>query len=86
MERRNCETEEVSELRLQSAREASRRRRWNAQSHGSELTVTKQQYLHEEGWQNPEHELHCQPWVKETMDHFHLKQIKWEHQLCTVCH
>ncbi len=83
VERRNCETEEVSELRRQSAREASSRRRYNAQSHSSEIAVTKQ---HEEGWCNPELELHCQPWVKEAMDHFHVKLNKWEHQLCTVCH
>lgn len=76
----------MSELRHQRARDASRQRRSNTQYHRSEVTVTKQKYLHEESWCNPEHELHNQPWVKETMDNFHLKQSKWEHHLCTVCH
>ena len=82
MKRRDHETEEISELRHQHAREASRRCRHNAQSHHSEVTVTKQRFLHEEGWCNPEHKLHSQPWVKETMSHFHLKQNKGEHKLC----
>ena len=48
--------------------------------------MTNQQYLNEEGWATSHLPHHRQPWVVSAMQDFHLKQKKWEHRLCTVCH
>ena len=54
-------------------------------SRSSQQTV-KHQYLYENGWAAPGQQLHEQPWVEAAMNNFHVKQSKWEHRLCIVCH
>lgn len=81
-ERRQQETQQEREVRLQYAANNSQQRRT---TEGTLQTSTRHQYLHEKG-RATESQLHKQPWVKNAMTHFHQKQQKLQHQLCTVCH
>ncbi len=47
--------------------------------------VSKNEYLHEGGWQNVDNPLHEQEFVQNEMHSFHLDQERLEHRQCTVC-
>ncbi len=47
--------------------------------------VSKNEYLHEGGWQNADSPLHEQEFVQNEMHSFHLDQERLEHRQCTVC-
>ena len=47
--------------------------------------VSKNEYLHEGGWQNVDNPLHEQEFVQNEMHRFHLDQERLEHRQCTVC-
>ena len=47
--------------------------------------VSKNEYLHEGGWQNADSPLHEQEFVQNEMHSFHLDQEHLEHRQCTVC-
>ena len=47
--------------------------------------VSKNEYLHEGGWQNVDNPLHEQEFVQNEMHSFHLDQERLEHRQCTTC-
>ncbi len=47
--------------------------------------VSKNEYLHEGGWQNVDNPLHEQEFVQNEMHSFHLDQEHLEHRQCTIC-
>ena len=47
--------------------------------------VSKNEYLHEGGWQNVDNPLHEQEFVQNEMHSFHLDQERLEHRQCTIC-
>ena len=47
--------------------------------------VSKNEYLHEGGWQNVDSPLHEQEFVQNEMHSFHLDQERLERRQCTVC-
>ncbi len=47
--------------------------------------VSKNEYLHEGGWQNADSPLHEQEFVQNEMHSFHLDQERLEHRQCTIC-
>ena len=47
--------------------------------------VSKNEYLHEGGWQNADSSLHEQEFVQNEMHSFHLDQERLEHRQCTTC-
>ena len=47
--------------------------------------VSKNEYLHEGGWQNVDSPLHEQEFVQNEMHSFHLDQERLEHRQCTTC-
>ena len=47
--------------------------------------VSKNEYLHEGGWQNADSPLHEQEFVQNEMHSFHLDQERLEHRQCTTC-
>lgn len=84
--RRQQETQDETQARLQRAAQNAQERRNTAHIRCNAQPSTRYQYLHEKGWANSQTGLHEQPWVKGTMSKFHERQSKWEHQLCNVCH
>jgi hypothetical protein len=47
--------------------------------------VSKNEYLHEGGWQNVDNPLHELEFVQNEMHSFHLDQEHLEHRQCTMC-
>ena len=47
--------------------------------------VSKNEYLHDGGWQNVDNPLHELEYVKNEMHSFHLDQEHLEHRQCTIC-
>jgi hypothetical protein len=47
--------------------------------------VSKNEYLHEGGWQNVDNPLHELEFVQNEMHSFHLDQQHLEHRQCTMC-
>ena len=47
--------------------------------------MSRNEYLHQGGWQNVAHPLHEQEFVLNEMHSFHLEQEHLEHRQCTVC-
>ena len=47
--------------------------------------VSRNEYLHEGGWQNVDNSLHEQEFVQNEMHSFHLDQERLEHRQCTIC-
>ncbi|CAB3983695.1 Hypothetical predicted protein [Paramuricea clavata] len=47
--------------------------------------VSKNEYLHEGGWQNVDNPLHELEFVQNEMHSFHLDQEHLEHRQCTIC-
>ena len=73
-ERRQLQSQDEIQLRQQTDANYSRERR---RSTRETQTSICHQYLHEDGWTNPQNELHHQPWVMHTMSNFHNKQSNW---------
>ncbi len=46
---------------------------------------SKNEHLHEGGWQNADSPLHEQEFVRNEMHSFHLDQGSLEHRQCTIC-
>ena len=82
-ERHLLESEDEIQLRQQTNAARSRESR---QRNQEAQTTLRHQYLHQEGWTDPQRQLHQQPWVMNSMSSFHNKQTKWKQKLCTVCH
>jgi NAD-dependent SIR2 family protein deacetylase len=47
--------------------------------------VSRNEYLHEGGWQNVDNPLHELEFVQNEMHSFHLDQELLEHRQCTMC-
>ena len=82
-QRRQLQSQDEIHLCQQRDGNYSRKRR---QSSRDTQTSIHHQYFHEDGWTNPQNELHRQPWVMHTMSNFHNKQSNWKLRLCSVCH
>ena len=46
---------------------------------------SREQYLHQSGWEDTENPLHEQEWVRNEMGSFHSSQEMLEHRQCTIC-
>ena len=47
--------------------------------------MSKDEYLHEGGWQNVDNPLHELEFVRNEMHSFHLDQEHLHHRQCTIC-
>ena len=47
--------------------------------------MSKDEYLHESGWQNVDNPLHELDFVRNEMHSFHLDQERLQHRQCTTC-
>jgi hypothetical protein len=47
--------------------------------------VSRNEYLHQGGWQNVDHPLHELEFVQNEMHSFHLDQEHLDHRQCTTC-
>ncbi len=65
--------------------------RWNenrflgTNSGHSKQPISRNEYLHEGGWQNIDNPLHLLEFVQNEMHSFHLDQEHLEHRQCTIC-
>ena len=73
------------EERLEVARKSARERKENNVSFQEEHVDSREQYMHQGGWEETENPLHEQECVRNEMGSFHSSQEMLEHRLCTIC-
>ena len=72
------------EERLEVARESAIERRATNVSFQEEHVGSREEYLHQGGWEDTENPLHEQEWVRNEMVSFHSSQEQLQHRQCTI--